>query len=226
MKLIRPKKIANPAKSGPFQGAVEMSHNTTYSFEENGLSVTKPIEVFYKGTPINTHQVTIPVVLSIPNESVEQYHFFQNGMNYCTNNAEMLNNRLRDFMLNTKTTTEAKAEIYAKDFMGLRDAFSKYINEDKSVRGLEQFNTKLKRKEVTSTFNEYILDRNIYIHGKLKLLLPDGIFFIDYVEEKKTQTRVEMTKEVIQSFMDVSIALKNYLAVAESNLQKQKLSSQ
>lgn len=224
MKLFSPKKIEISKKSGPFQGVFEASQTTTYDFAENGISVTKPIEVFYKSTAINSHQATVPIFAPISEESIESYHFFQNGMNYCINNAEFLNIQLRDLLLSTKTTEEAKAALYRLDFMGQRDAFSKYLNEDRKIRELDTFNTSAKRKIITSTFHQYITDRNIYTHGKLKLLMPDEKFFIDYVLEKRAPARVEITKEIVQSFLDTSKELKRVLQVIQVFLQNEKMS--
>jgi len=220
MQLLSPKPIDKLRKSGPFQGAIEAAHTTSYTFSENGLLVTKPIEVFYKSTPVNQYQATIPVFAPISEQSIEAYHFFQNSLNYCNNNAEMLNIQLRNVLISTRTREEAKAELYKLYFIGLRDLFSKYLNEDKLIHQEEAFNTKKKKKKITSTFHQYITDRNIYTHGKLKLLMPDEKFYIDYVLEKREPSRVEISKEIIQSFLDTSVSLKEVLSLVQICIQK------
>ena len=224
MKLLSPKRIEISKNNSPFQGAFEASRNTTYDFVENGISVTKPIEVFYKSIAINSHQATVPLFNPISEKSIESYHFFQNGMNYCINNAEFLNIQLRELLLSTKTTDEWKASLYKLDFMGQRDVFSKYINEDRKIRELETFNTSAKRKLITSTFHQYIIDRNIYTHGKLKLLMPDEKFYIDFVLEKRAPARVEITKEIVQSFLEISKELKKVLQVIQVFIQNDRIS--
>jgi hypothetical protein len=223
MKLINLKKIDPPRKTGLFQAAFEAAATTSYTFMEKDISVTKTMEVFYKSTPVGQYRASIPNFATVTDQSIEAYHFFQNNINYCNNNAEMLNIQLRDLLLLIKTTEEAKTEIYGLDFMNLRNKFSKYLNEDKSIRELDKLNTNKKRKEATTTFYQYIIDRNIYTHGKLKLLLPDEKFYIDYVLEKREPARVEINKEMIQSFLDISIELKIILNDIHLFVQKQRM---
>jgi len=179
---------------------------------ENDIEVQKSLEVVYNSTPINRFQAKIPGVIPITDEIIADYHNFQSIINHCNNNAEVLNNRLRDFLLTIKERKQTKEELMAMDFMGLRGIFSNFLNSYTAITKEENFNTKDKRKAITQTFFNYISDRNIYTHGALKLRRPDETFVIQFIANKKIKLYAELRADILKSNLAVSIWLMKILA--------------
>jgi len=202
MNLQSPKSIV-VKKDGPFQVALEVTKKLNYMIRESGVAIKKPMEVLYQSKAINKFQAVVkaPIVTST---NIEFYHKFQGLINHCNNNAETLNNQLRDFLLTVKELKQTQEEIMAIDFMGLRNIFSDFLKKYSEIKKIDELNTTEKIKNVTSTFYRYIQDRNIYIHGVLKLRFPKEKFVIQYVENKKIKVYAELSVEILKSNLDVS----------------------
>ncbi len=209
MNLLSPKSIIIK-RGGPFQASFEIAKKQSYTIIENGVAITKFIETVYKSKPINKHQAKVDVP-PLSEETIQIYHTFQNLINYCNNNAEALNNQLREFILTIKNLNHTKENILAKDFMGLRDILSDFLKKNEIVKTHDLFNTTEKIKAITSVFHRYISDRNIYTHGVLKFRFPDKQFVMQYIENKRAVVYAVLSTEILQSNLNVSNELRNIL---------------
>jgi len=210
MNLLSPKSII-VKKDGPFQTSFEISKKQSYTIAENGVEIKKHIETVYKSKPAGKYQAKVDVP-PLKDETIELYHSFQSLINHCNNNAEVLNNQLRDFVLTIKDLNQTKEEIMAKDFMSLRDILSDFLKTNTIIKAQDLFNTREKIKAITSTFHRYISDRNIYTHGILKLRFPEKVFVMQYIENKRITVYAELSIEILKSNLSVSEELANILA--------------
>lgn len=209
--LLSPIKIAKPKKEGPFQGAFEVKRQHVYAFQEHGLEIKKPIDTFYKSIPKGQYQAVIPKILPLTNEVAETYLKFQSIIAHCITNGESINNQLRDLLLSIKELKHSNEEIMKMDFMALRGVFSDLLHSYTAIKNEPNFNTKEQRKGLTKMMHQFITDRNIYTHGVLLIQMPEEIFVIDYVEEKKAKERCKVTIDILESFLKISDLLRNLL---------------
>lgn len=202
MELLRPK-IIFPKKGGPFQAAFEITKMENYMVTENDIEVSKTIETVYNSVPITPFKAAIPAVVPMTDEILAAYHSFQSLMNHANNIAETLNNRLRDFLMTVKEIKVSKEDLMAMDFMTLRGVFSDFLNGYTAIKQEANFDTKEKRKNITSTFFKYIEDRNIYTHGTLKLRRPDETFVIQFILHRKHKLYAEVSADILKSNLAV-----------------------
>lgn len=220
MNLLSPKPVAIK-KGGPFQASFEITKNLNYTIVENGVEIQKPIITLYRSKPINRLKAVVKAPL-VTEGNINSYHNFQSLLNHCNNNAEALNNQLRDFVMTLKDLKQTKEELMAMDFMGLRNLFSDFLKGYSEIHKEERFNTTGKIKDITSTFFRYITDRNIYTHGVLKLRFPDRIFVMQYIENKKTKIYAELSLEILKSNLETSKELMSILGKINAHYNKLK----
>ncbi|MBK7375601.1 MAG: hypothetical protein KA409_03000 [Ferruginibacter sp.] len=209
--LLSPIKVAKTKKDGPFQGSFEARVQHIHTFQEHGLEIKKPIETFFKSIPKGQYQAEIPSLLPLTKEVAETYLKFQSIITHCITNGEAINNQLRELLLTFKELKHSKEEIMQMDFMGLRGVFSDFLHHYTAIKKEPNFSTKEQRKGLTKMMHQFISDRNIYTHGTLLIQRPEEIFVIDYIEEKKTKQRCEITLAILQSFLQASILIRNLL---------------
>lgn len=208
--LISPTKITR-RKEGPFQGAFEVAIQYQYTLVEHGIEIKKPINTFYKSTPIGKYQAEIKGVTPLTKEVAETYLKFQSIIGHCITNGEDINNQLRDLLLSIKELNHSNEDILKMDFMGLRDVFSDFLDKYIDIQSELNFNSKKQRKGLTKIMFSFITDRNIYTHGVLRIQRPEEVFVVDYIENKKEKARVEVTLQVLDSFLQISDLIKNLL---------------
>lgn len=208
-------------KDGPFQAAFELARQYPYIIHEHGIAIIKPINIFYKSTPKGSHQAEINFK-PLTKEVAETYLKFQSLTGHCISNAEDINNQLRDLLLSIKELDYPKEELLKKDFMALRDIFSEFLDEYTNIHAEINFNSKKNRKELTKLMFAFITDRNIYTHGILRIQMPKEIFVIDYIENKRETVRVEVSLQVLESFLQISSLLKVLLNEIGTFYRKEK----
>ena len=143
-------------------------------------------------------------------------------INHCVNNAEKVNDSLRKFLvtLSGKPTNEC-GEILSNDFMQNRDIFSAFIKGFQPLKGIDEYNTTKKIKNVTSALFNFIIDRNIYTHGQLKLLSPENIFLIEFIQKSKYEY-VQITPEILSSYNSIYPKLLGFINTVEQLFWKEK----
>ena len=68
--------------------------------------------------------------------------------------------------------------------MKRRDFLSLIIKKDKTFHSIKMLDSKEKRDSFTKAMTNFIVDRNIYTHGKLMTRMTDGEHLIKYNEKK------------------------------------------
>jgi len=217
--LLSPSKVIR-RKEGPFQGAFEIAIQYQYTLLEHGIEIKKPINTFYKSTPKGTHQAEIKGVTPLTKDIAETYLKFQSIISHCVTNGEGINNQLRDLLLAIKELNRTKEEIMKMDFMALRGVFSDFLDKYTDIHDEPNFNSKNQRKDMTKLMFSFITDRNIYTHGVLRIQRPEEVFVMDYIENKKEKARVEVTLQILESFLQISDLLKSLLNEIEAFYRK------
>jgi hypothetical protein len=207
--LLSPTKVPPRKKDGPFQGAFEIDIPYHYNLVEHDIEIKKSINTFYKSTPQSSHQAQIKT-LPLTNDVAERYLKFQSIIGHCVINGEGINNQLRELLLSIHVPY-TKEEILQMDFMRLRDVFSSFLKRYTEIHNELNFNSEKQRSSMTKLMFTFITDRNIYTHGLLRIQRPEETFVIDYIENKKVKVRVEVTLQVLESFLQISSLLKSLL---------------
>ncbi|MCX2486612.1 hypothetical protein [Pedobacter sp. MR2016-24] len=152
-------------------------------------------------------------------EDWNNYFAIQGLMNHCINNAEILYVRLRDYLktlnddeiatLFESLKIEGGKEILTKlDFSKLRGVFSPHVKKRKDI---PEYDTIEKIKEITKLFADFITDRNIYVHGRLILVLMENKLIIEHISqgvEVYSEINIDILKSnnaaylKLSSFMD------------------------
>lgn len=158
--------------------------------------------------------VTNPVPIPIPRENTMPYFMVQNFINTCVNNAEAINHKILQLLFqiqrndptaltNKKDDTGpiplSKKDIIKMDFMSRKNLFSDFVKKFEKLKSIEMFDTNLKIKNVTKVLNQFVLDRNIYTHGLLHLLLPEDVFILEHIEQEHIKYS-EVSLEILKSF--------------------------
>ncbi|QNE41991.1 hypothetical protein F1C16_20410 (plasmid) [Hymenobacter sp. NBH84] len=140
-------------------------------------------------------------------EKIEKYVLFQELINTCINNAEDIKNKLHTavgYILHKSSGSNKLVGSY--DFMKLKDIFVEHLKKDNATRHLAN-------KTLRRNFNQFILDRNIYTHGKLNIRYNDKQFVITYLDNHtKIESLAVVTKEIIQSYYRFYTVLRKLIA--------------
>ncbi|MFC4211127.1 hypothetical protein ACFOWA_08045 [Pedobacter lithocola] len=149
---------------------------------------------------------------SLSTEMIQKFVNYSSLKFQCVACAENLNQSLREVLGNYYRFIgeNNRGEILRTDFSGLRDMLSPVIKKDKRLHSIPYFDDYDKRKLYTSTFFNFIADRNILTHGILYLNTDDNQMYLNYiVKEKKIDEWAVLTNEFLQSFFWVSEQLRN-----------------
>lgn len=139
----------------------------------------------------------------------KRYEKFVRLKSHCIILAERLNDNLRNFIRTYYTLKGiSTTKIYDLDFLKLRDVLSECLQKDKKLRSV--FKDGKEKKKYTTTFTNFIEDRNIYVHGDLHLRLGDGVMII-FHKDKKGELASEVNEEIIQSFLHTCIFLNDHI---------------
>ena len=95
--------------------------------------------------------------------------------------------------------------------MELKNAFSSYLDRYTEIHKELNFNSQKQRNGMTQLMSRFIIDRNIYTHGVLRIQRPKELFVIDYIENRKVKVRAEITLQILESFLQISHLLKGLL---------------
>ena len=107
------------------------------------------------------------------------------------------------------------------DFMKKRDILSNYlIKKDKIFYDIPGLATKSLRSDFTSTFNNYILHRNIFAHGILVYWIVKNTFYIEHKDPATKKTSYAVLTDI--SFIDFATKgkkVKNILVEMDKKLK-------
>ncbi|MEP6846929.1 MAG: hypothetical protein ABI861_13035 [Panacibacter sp.] len=176
-------------------------------FDANGtLSKKLHSTTFYE--QVNGTQ-KLRVKIEQENFAIAQEHLkYIKVQQNCVTVAEETNDMLKSFLANYYLKTKnIAATPFMDDFAFLRKQLSEILTNEKSFH-LKQLSTGQQRKEFRRLFAEFIEDRNIYTHGKLHVRINDLALIIRYDDRKKGYVTKIVDSEIMQSFLSVSIYLK------------------
>ncbi|QHT68986.1 hypothetical protein GXP67_21190 [Rhodocytophaga rosea] len=150
----------------------------------------------------------------LTSEVRERQATFISVKHMCIRVAETLNDILRQVLLEYYDVFQRPNvdQLYTMDFMKLRDTLSDIIQKDHIFHNIEILKEKHSRKEFTRTFAAFIEDRNIYTHGHLHIRVNDDAVIITSIDKQNSkQIYWQVNQEIIQSFFDTYIVLKNVI---------------
>lgn len=166
--------------------------------------VTQKYPFSYATPKINTKDNNVIKIL-------DKLTHLQRLVNTCINNAE----RIKEQALKANLTLfqkdiKGREEIMKMDFMKLKENFCDFLKKS-SVKEFKN----LTNKKIRRDFNDFIIDRNIYTHGIIKLLaFPEDFqknilgemvlaereydFIIEYIDNiKRDKSFAFITKDII-----------------------------
>ena len=158
------------------------------------------------------------VARRVVSEDWSNYFGVQGLINHCINNAEILYVRLRDYLktlsddeiayLFESIKIEGGKETLTKlDFSKLRDVFSPHVKKRKDI---PDYDTTEKIKEITKLFASFITDRNIYVHGRLILLLIENKLVIEHINQG-VEVYSEINVDILKSNNEAYVKLSGFM---------------
>ena len=103
-------------------------------------------------------------------------------------NLSYLTQVLKKYFTHNQYPSEER-DLEQLDFMKKRDILSNYvIKKDKIFYDIEELSTKSFRSDYTSTFNKYILHRNIFAHGILVYSVVKDTYYIEHKDPSTKKT--------------------------------------
>ena len=146
--------------------------------------------------------------------SAHEFLKIQRLVNVCVNNAEEIKRKLHEAVriIYRHKPELAKASV-TYDFMKLKDIFTDYVKKDTKTRHLAN-------KEFRKAFNQFVIDRNTYTHGKLMIRHEDNAFIIMYIDNStKISSYAVLNFNIIQSYLDtykaISLVLLDFIALTQ-----------
>lgn len=143
----------------------------------------------------------------------------------CTQLSEVLfgrlkniNDRLRQISVLNDFFNEFPGDVYNKlDFMKHRNLLSSVLKSQK-LENLNDLSKEYNIKSVTTSFYNFILDRNKYTHGELMYWYPRRLTLLEYEhEERKCQYGLVNT-DILNSFLACYKELDEFLSHIDKNL--------
>ena len=215
MELLSPARYTFPQRlhdyrmivSGNSQITLDQFNFTTrydLIYSEEGIVFSKQAD----GSTIGTLD---PIPKPPPQEWQNIILKYQTMINICANTGEIVNRTLVELLDKAMNAKYIPAGVRpyeltkgtstaTMDFMSLRDEFSEFLKTD-FIRSQSRFDSKSKRKSITSPFNQFVLDRNLYTHGRLHLEVPA---LRALMQSRDNRTRqlfyAEINPQILQSF--------------------------
>ncbi|MBK7692353.1 MAG: hypothetical protein IPJ31_15035 [Bacteroidetes bacterium] len=152
-----------------------------------------------------TPQVNIPLHEIMNTELIERLQMLKGSVGQCSNMAEKLFGKLKDLVKALEHNSAVKDILlkYPKgDFMSHRNIFSDII-KSKCIRCVNTVMAVYDSKSVRRALNNFILDRNKYVHGKILYWTEKQIYLISYEDDVSKQVvYAEMEIQILKSFIE------------------------
>lgn len=150
-----------------------------------------------------TEEIKVPDFSKMDERIFTVYIKVQQFLNICANAGERINYKLLT-LLPIMAPESRASDLLKLDFMKLRNEFSERFKKNLTYRLDVMYDSSEKINKITSTFYDFVLCRNYYTHGVLKVLLPTEKYYIEYIEEGKEKITAEINQNILQSFLDTA----------------------
>ena len=145
------------------------------------------------------------------------YNKVRNFLNVCANTGEAVDDCLLGLL--EKMASEKTVEFAKMDFTKRRDEFSDLIKKNEVVKKLTEFESSKKRKDITTTFAQFVKLRNYYTHGKLIIKYETEQYYIQYIDKPTgIKTICGIDRNILSSFLAVGTELTRLLSVISQNI--------
>jgi len=109
--------------------------------------------------------------------------------------------------------TEAISIVKTSDFMRKRGFLSNFLKKDRKLE---------RKRKYTRLMSKFIEERNKYAHGVFYFLVPQRVWLIQYSDNSGTKQWADVDLATIQSFIDTSFELSDWLVEISRRLDKLK----
>lgn len=216
MELLSPKKI----KRQSFGVSFGMTSSFEYTDPTLGVTMTKSINILSMNNDTPNH---VPAPKRPTDEQIKEYAAMQSLIKSCVDNAEDIKERLHQIVINRSVpkSEEERIELMKMDFMKLKQWFMDDVRASKIYKHFTKYNSTLKLKPFSKSFNTFILDRNKYTHGQLSFLSPRFEYLLEYIETPSQQKEYAyITVEILQSYNSFYTEVRK--VISEYNIAHQK----
>lgn len=206
----------NLTKGKPFF-SVSSSVDATYIDPITGNKVINNISIVDISEELKINQYAYASIKTLGPESVtyelvKQFEEIQNHLGRCVRTAELLNHELRQINHKLFALTEhERMDINTLDFMQLRDKLFDFLKKNNLLKDIEKYNSNQKIKPISKLFNQFILDRNIYTHGVLRMRFKEKDFVVEHKTSAKKSDYSIVDVEMLLSFNEAYLYLKEFL---------------
>jgi len=198
------------------QQPVILIMSPSVSYIDNTLQVSATASMHFgfffnlQGDEVATIKVTdiTPKVKS----QYQDYNKVRHFLNICANTGEAVDDNLLQVL--EKMLPEKKVEFAKMDFSKRRDEFSELINKNEVIKKLSEFDSKTKRKAITTTFAQFVKFRNYYTHGKLILKYDSKEYYIQIINKSTgIKTTHGIDREILTSFLNTGTELIRLISI-------------
>lgn len=209
MNINRPEEIS--LKADDFT-AVILIEKEIYNNDNSQLLDVYIAPTIVHLTSKNGEKPTLPIDIGKRDELYTKFNKLTYSIGKLIRLSELINSLLKDSLKrylsknsineiverNSKCR-ELKKYDFNKDlsFMQMKQVLSCIIKTDKTLHSLEEFNTVEKRNKFTSDLDNYIYDRDCYVHGTLFFLYPNYTPILKVNPPNKVEHYVSLSEKIL-----------------------------
>ncbi|TGE14155.1 hypothetical protein [Hymenobacter elongatus] len=158
---------------------------------EIGIMLVFPKEPFDKDG--NPRRMSLD---SLTEQQKIDYVLLQGLINNCIINAEDINRKLkradRIISFGPKALDGVEPTL---DFMGSKNRVLCFVRTTEPYKALAD-------KPLRRSFDRFVIYRNIFTHGKLRIRMPEGLFYIEHIDNHAKKTAyMSIDVEVVEVFL-------------------------
>lgn len=192
-----------------------------FSYTDNSLQLVATVSInfgfFFNLKKGEEATINVPDFVPQIKSQYENYNKVRHFLNICANTGEAVDDSLLQLL--EKMIPERKVEFAKMDFMKRRDEFSVLFNKSEVIKKLPEFDSKSKRKVITTTFTQFITLRNYYTHGKLILKYNSGQYYIQVIDKPTgIKTTYEINRDILTSFLNTGTEIINLISIISKNI--------
>jgi hypothetical protein len=181
-----------------------------FSYTDNTLQLTATVSMhlgfFFNLKPGEEASMIVPDLKPTIQHQYQNYNRVRQFINICANTGEAVDDTLLSVL--EKAYPERKADLAKLDFTKRRDEFSNLIKKSDLIKTLPEFDSSTKRKEITTTFTQFVKLRNYYTHGKLILKYDTEIYYVQIIDKPTgIKTTHGIDRNILTSFIETGAEL-------------------
>ena len=186
------------------------------SYTDKSLQLSEKVSMnfgfFFYLKPDEEPEIIVPDFVQVVKSHFVNYNKVRQFLGICANTGEAVDDSLLHLL--EKIFPENNVEFAKMDFLKRRDHFSELIKKNDAIKKLSEFDTKTKRKQITTTFSQFVRLRNYYTHGKLIIKYESEQYYIQVIDKSTgIKTVLGIDRKILMSFIDTGNELVRLISI-------------